>query len=168
MDATNYLVQIAAAMEEVKLEAILIGNAAAALQGAPVTTMDLDFFYRDTAVNRKKLGLVADLVSAKLTQPSPDLSSVFRLDYGSVDFHVDFLPIAAGISSFASLRSRATIVEIEGRSLSVASLRDIILSKRSAGRAKDKAVLDVLEKTLTEINAQADQGRRTRAISQGE
>ena len=32
---------IAAALAEVRLEAILIGNAAAALQGAPVTTVDL-------------------------------------------------------------------------------------------------------------------------------
>ncbi len=168
MDATNYLVQIAAAMEEAKLEAILIGNGAAALQGAPVTTMDLDFYYRDTPANRKKLSLVAERVSAKLTQPSPDLSSVYRLDYGAVDFHVDFLPIAAGISSLASLRSRATLVEIEGRRLMVASLVDIIRSKRSSGRPKDNAVLDVLEKTLLEINAQANQSRTTLPAVQGE
>ncbi len=167
MDATNYLAQITAAMEEAKLEAILIGNGAAALQGAPVTTMDLDFYYRDTLANRKKLIQVASLVSAKLIQPSPDLSSVYRLDYGPVDFHVDFLPIAAGINSLASLRSRATIVEIGGRRLRVASLVDIIRSKRAAGRPKDKAVLDVLEKTLSEINAQAEQSRATRVAGSG-
>lgn len=158
MDATKYLVQIAAAMEAAKLEAILIGNAAAALQGAPVTTMDLDFYYRDTLVNRKKLIAVANQVNAKLTQPFPQLSSLYRLDYGSVDFHVDFLSVAAGISSIASLRSRSTTVAMEGSKLLVASLADIIKSKREAGRPKDKAVLDALEKTLGEIEAQAQQG----------
>lgn len=157
MDATKHLLQIAAAIESTKLEAILIGNAAAALHGAPVTTMDFDFYFRDTSTNRKKLIDIAAQVSARLTQPFPELSSLYRLDYGLEDFHVDFLPVAAGITSVASLRTRATIVQIEGTKLLVASLLDVIRSKRAAGRSKDKAVLDVLEKTLAEINAQSHQ-----------
>ncbi len=54
MDATGYLARMAAALHEAKLEAILIGNGAASLQGAPVTTVDLDFYYRATPVNPKK------------------------------------------------------------------------------------------------------------------
>lgn len=38
-----YLALIARLLHEEKLDAVLIGNAAAALQGAPVTTIDLDF-----------------------------------------------------------------------------------------------------------------------------
>lgn len=102
--------------------------------------------------------MVAERVGAKLMQPSPTFSSLYRLDYGLEDFHVDFLAVAAGIRSVASLRSRATTVRIEGEVLMVASLDDIIASKRSAGRSKDKAVLDVLEKTLKEIKSQAEQG----------
>jgi hypothetical protein len=45
MDARPILVMIARALQEQGLEAILIGNAAAALQGAPVTTVDFDFLY---------------------------------------------------------------------------------------------------------------------------
>jgi hypothetical protein len=158
VDATSYLSGVAKAMKSAKLEAVLIGNAAAALQGAPVTTMDLDFFYRDTATNRKKLEVVAASVGAKLTRPFPELSSLYRLDYGLADFHVDFLAVAAGVKSLASLRSRATPVAMEGAELLVASLVDVIQSKRAAGRPKDKAVLDVLEKTLNEIQAQTEQG----------
>ena len=35
-------------LEKAGLEAVLIGNAGAALQGAPVTTVDFDFFFRRT------------------------------------------------------------------------------------------------------------------------
>jgi len=154
MDATPYLVQIAKAIKAARLEAILIGNAGAALHGAPVTTMDLDFYYRDSSVNLKKLQQIAMTVNAVLKQPFPELSAMYRLDYGDSDFHVDFLPIAAGISSLASLRSRATFVAIEDSEVLVASLRDILNSKRLAGRSKDLAVIDVLEKTIAEIDAQ--------------
>ena len=36
------------ALAEARLEAVLIGNAAAALRGAPVTTLDFDFCFRAT------------------------------------------------------------------------------------------------------------------------
>ena len=40
MDASSLLVKIAKTMKKVRLEAIMVGNAAAALHGAPVTTLD--------------------------------------------------------------------------------------------------------------------------------
>ena len=47
--------KIAKTFDDCRLEAILVGNAAAALQGAPVTTLDFDFMFRKTPVNLKKL-----------------------------------------------------------------------------------------------------------------
>jgi hypothetical protein len=44
MDARPILLDVVRVLREHNLEAILIGNAAAALQGAPVTTVDADFF----------------------------------------------------------------------------------------------------------------------------
>jgi hypothetical protein len=52
------------------------------------------------------------------------------------------------------------VVDIEGRTILVASLADIIKSKKEANRPNDRAVLHVLERTLTEqtaANAQVDQ-----------
>ena len=43
MNAAPLLNSVVAALVEARLEAILIGNAAAAIQGAPVTTVDFDF-----------------------------------------------------------------------------------------------------------------------------
>ncbi len=42
MNAEPLLNSVGAALAHVRLEAILIGNAAAAIQGAPVTTVDFD------------------------------------------------------------------------------------------------------------------------------
>jgi hypothetical protein len=42
MDARPVLFRIARLLAEHGLEAVLIGNAAAALQGAPITTVDFD------------------------------------------------------------------------------------------------------------------------------
>ena len=44
------LLRVLRAMRRHDLEAVLIGNAAAALHGAPVTTIDFDFMFRDTPV----------------------------------------------------------------------------------------------------------------------
>jgi len=48
------------------------------------------------------------------------------------------------------LRSRAEKMELSGRSLWVAHLADIIASKRAAARPRDRAVLEILERTLRE------------------
>jgi hypothetical protein len=55
MDAGSILAEIARLLDDCGLEAVLIGNAAAALQGAPVTTTDFDFLFRKTPVNLWKL-----------------------------------------------------------------------------------------------------------------
>ncbi len=45
-DAGPILREITESLEKCGLEAILVGNAAAALQGAPVTTLAFDFMFR--------------------------------------------------------------------------------------------------------------------------
>lgn len=59
MDAAPLLQSVVRVLREQRLEAVLIGNAAAALHGAPVTTLDFDFVFRDTPANLAKLKRVA-------------------------------------------------------------------------------------------------------------
>jgi hypothetical protein len=47
-----------------------------------------------------------------------------------------------------------------GQKLLAASLDDIIRSKRAAGRTKDRAVIDILEKTRDEETAAKEHGIR--------
>lgn len=150
MDAGPLLESVAVALAEVRLEAILIGNAAAAIHGAPVTTVDFDFMFRRTPVNLGKLKKFATRMDAVVLRPYYPISALYRVMNDDRGLQADFMPAIDGIKSFNSLRSRAGKIELSGRSLWVADLMDIIISKRAAGRPRDKAVLDILEKTLHE------------------
>jgi predicted nucleotidyltransferase len=150
MDAGPYLIELAEALAQHGLEAILIGNAAAALQGAPVTTVDFDFFFRKTPRNVGKLKAVARSLGAVILRPYYPASDLFRLVRDDDGLQVDFMATIHGVRSFAALRSRATKLELGGRTILVASLADILRSKRAAGRPRDRAVLEILERTVRE------------------
>lgn len=150
MNAAPLLNSVVAALAEVRLEAVLIGNAAAALQGAPVTTVDFDFMFRATSPNLAKLKRFATRLEAVILRPYYPASNLYRVVNDERGLQADFMPAIHGVKSFNSLRSRAEKVELAGRPLWVAGLADIIASKRAAGRPRDKAVLEVLEATLRE------------------
>ncbi len=150
MDAGPLLDSVAAALAGARLEAILIGNAAAAIQGAPVTTVDFDFMFRRTPVNLEKLKKFAAKMDAVILRPYYPISALYRVMNDERGLQVDFMPSIHGVKSFNSLRSRAQKIEIGGQDLWVANLADIIASKRAAARPRDKAVLEILEKTLRE------------------
>ncbi len=111
---------------------MLIGNAAAALHGAPVTTLDFDFWFRSSPTNLRKLKQLADRLGATILRP--------------------YYPAA-------SLRARATRLELGGATLLVASLDGVIRSKRAAGRPRDKAALPILEATRAKTQAKKKPGR---------
>jgi hypothetical protein len=150
MNAAPLLEEIARALDECGLEAVLVGNAAAALQGAPVTTLDFDFMFRDTPRNLQKLKRLADLLGARVLKPYYPASSLFRVAVEDRGLQLDFMAKLHGVRSFAGLRSRAATVYFGGHGLRVAALDDIIRSKRALGRPKDRAVLEILERTRDE------------------
>jgi hypothetical protein len=130
---------------------VLIGNAAAALQGAPVTTVDFDFLFRKTPRNLAKLKALARELRATVLRPYYPASDLFRVVRDDDGLQIDFMGTIHGIRSFEGVRDRASVFEIGGASILVASLDDIIRSKRAAGRPRDLAVLHVLEKSREEI-----------------
>jgi hypothetical protein len=150
MDAAPLLIRVAQLLRQHKLDAILIGNAAAALQGAPVTTADIDFLFRDTPASLKKLKALARSLDAYILRPYYPVSGLYRIARDEDGLQLDFMTVIDGIRSFEGLRKRARTIRVDNTDLTVASLADIIKSKRAAGRARDLAVLDVLEKTCRE------------------
>lgn len=89
MDAAPFLSEIGRQLDAVGLEAILIGNAAAALHGAPVTTTDFDLLFRKTPRNMQKLKAFSTAPRATILRPYypvSDFSRVVRDDGLQVDF----------------------------------------------------------------------------------
>ena len=161
VDATDIVVRVARAIERHGLDVILIGNAAAAMQGAPVTTLDIDFLYRRTPANVKKVKDIAAELGATIYRPYYPASKMMRLWSDDVTMQVDFLDEVTGVRSFEGLRSRASEMSLNGVPIRVAALADIIKMKKSANRPKDRGVMDVLEKTLeaaAKANPQAAPG----------
>jgi hypothetical protein len=144
-----FLAKLASALQKTRLEAIVVGNMASILNDAPVLTQDVDLLVRDTPLNRKKLKRLAGELGGTGPGRITGLTSTEHI-YGA-DLPIDILynKMAGGLK-FASIKSRARphVVGSKHELLIVASLADIIKSKTAAGRAKDKAVLPILQATL--------------------
>jgi hypothetical protein len=126
MDATPQLRRIADALREVGLEAVLIGNAAAALRGAPATTLDFDFLFRKSRGNISKLKRLADALGATVLRPYYPASGLYRVVCDETGLQLDFMVSAHGIRSFEGLRRRATEVRFGDSPILVAHLDELI------------------------------------------
>ena len=145
MDARNLLGDISEAFARAKLKAVMIGNAAAAIQGAPVTTMDIDFCIREDDKTISKLTLIAKQLEAKLI----NYGSFFQIQAPEKEIYLDFICNVPGMGSFDELLKNSSKVSFDGfHKLNIARLEDIIKSKKKVGHEKDLAVLPILEKTL--------------------
>ena len=143
------LVTVAWALRAAKLEAIVIGNSASMLNGAPVTTQDIDLLIRDTRPNRRKLARFAEEIGGSAPMPVSELSKVEWIEGRlAVPVQIHYDRISGGLT-FSLLRSRAQLVMVGDEKLMVAGLADVIRSKQAAGRPKDRAVLPILRDTLT-------------------
>lgn len=161
VNARPFLGQIARELDRLHFDAVLIGNAAAALHGAPVTTVDFDFLFRKTPTNLRKLKGLARALGAIVLRPYYPASDLYRVVREDDGLQLDFMATVHGLRSFAGAKARATIIAIDDAPLLVASLADVIKSKRAARRPRDLAVLDVLEKTREEADrATHKTGRR--------
>ena len=160
MNAEPFLAEIVRHLNDLLFDVVLIGNAAAALQGAPVTTADFDFMFRKTAVNPRQLKALAAKLDATVLRPYYPVSDLFRVVRDDDDLQLDFMATIHGVRSFAALRARARAIELPGPPLLVASLDDILKSKEAARRPRDLAVIDTLEKTRDEADRTAAEAGR--------
>src|SRR3954467_6591545 len=108
MNAEPLLNRVAKVFAQHRLEAVMIGNAAAALHGAPVTTLDIDFMFRKTPANLKKLKGMAQSLGAIILKPYYPASDMFRVVNDEQGIQLDFMSRLHGIKSFEGLRSRGT------------------------------------------------------------
>lgn len=140
----RFLSELATALRRTGLEAIVVGNTASILNDAPVLTQDVDLLIRDTQQNRRKLKLLVATLGGSMV---PIADKTRRIFGTRVPIDILFDKIS-GAGSFAVVRSRSHQEVVGTDVLTVASLADVIKSKRAAGRPKDLAVLPILETTL--------------------
>jgi hypothetical protein len=67
-------------------------------------------------------------------------SFTFTTDVGDIDI----LAVPAGVSGFDELAKSAERVDLDGITVLVSTLDDLIRMKRAAGRAKDRAEVEIL------------------------
>ncbi len=133
MDARNLLSEIGEAFARARLKAVMIGNAAAAIQGAPVTTMDIDFCIREDDKTVSKLALIADQLDSKLI----NYGSFFQIQSPEKEIYLDFICNVPGMGSFHELLKNSSKVSFDGLyKLNIARLEDIIKSKKKWDRKK--------------------------------
>jgi hypothetical protein len=85
MNVAPLLNKTAKAFAEHRLEAVMVGNRSAALKAAPATTLRIDFIFRKTRTNLKKLRACAKELGAGLFKqyyPRADCFCLFNDDLG--------------------------------------------------------------------------------------
>lgn len=154
-------------LNEENVDYVVLGGFAANLRGSPLTTRDLDLIPDRAPENLDRLGralsrmnakirISGDPVATKIDGPfSRSMPHMLNLvtDFGDLD--LTFSP-AGSAGDFSGWSTKATVEDIgEGLLVRVASLDDIIDSKRTANRAKDQMALPYLESLRDEIRRQS-------------
>ena len=141
------------ALRDASVEFVLIGGVAARLHGSPSLTRDVDICYSRDKDNLERLAAVLRALNARLRGVDDDVP--FLLDArtlhagGNFTFvtdvgDIDILAMPAGVNGFDELARKAELVDLDGFSVRLATLDDLIRMKRAAGRAKDRAEVEIL------------------------
>jgi len=149
-------------LTEHNVDCVLIGGLAAVLHGSPATTNDADIIPEMSMENLERVSSALRTLDARLRlasdpggvpfDPHPALlasMSVLNTTTRYGDLGLTISP--AGIDDFDSLKQAATEFDVDGSTILVASLDDIIRSKETANRAKDHATLPILHALRDEI-----------------
>ena len=162
MNAKPYLDGIAGHFASVGLDAVMIGNAAAAINGAPVTTMDVDFLVEQTPENYRKLAALSQRMDCQLVEMKlVGGAYMYRLVHRSEPLIIDILFKPSGGLDFAAWKRHSSELFFGEYPLRIAALSDVLASKKAAARPKDLASIPILEMTLDERSKQ-DKRRQPR------
>ncbi len=136
-------------LAEHEVEFVVIGMTAAWLQGSPAVTIDLDVMPRQDLQNAERLADALNTLGAhRHGRPAVELEGAEFLGWQSQHFltdagPLDVVPHAAGIGTHDQVAS--VVVRIDDLAVRVATLDEIIASKRALDRPKDRAAMPALE-----------------------
>ena len=138
-----------------EVQYVLIGGLAAALRGSAMPTFDVDITPAADAANLARLSAALTELEARIRVDGIPEGLAFSHDVASLaqmttlnlvtrfgDLDIAFEP--AGVTDYSQWQTHATLVTVLGVPVEVASLDDIIRSKETAGRDKDRLQLPML------------------------
>lgn len=139
------------ALDRQGVDFVVIGGLAGLARGSSYPTYDLDVAYARNERNLERVAAALREIGVTLRNAPPDLP--FQLDAATLanganftfetEFgHFDILGHVPGIRSYEELRDSATVEQVEGVAVQVASIDHLISMKRAANRTKDKLMLE--------------------------
>ncbi len=133
---------------------VVIGGVAVVVQASPRLTRDLDICYATDAANLQRLGDLLASLGARLRGVDDDvrfvpdartLRQTQLLTLSTPEGDLDLLVDPPGSPGYPALRRRADTIELEGVSVRVAAVEDLIAMKLAAGRPQDLVDLEALQ-----------------------
>jgi hypothetical protein len=148
---------------EANIEFIVVGGLSAVIQGAPVTTFDLDIVHRQTEENILKLSMALRSIDACLRRPDDkvieptleDLKAKGHLLLKTKFGPLDVLAFIEKGQAFEDLIAKSTEIDFHGYAVNVLNLETIIDLKRDSEDPKDRQRLPVYEETLKLIGGKS-------------
>jgi predicted nucleotidyltransferase len=151
---------------EAGVDFVLVGGLAAVIQGAPVTTMDVDIVHRQSPENiarllafLKSVGAVHRRLDDKLIEPRErDLSGKSHVLLTTRIGPLDVLAVIEGGKSYEDLLEHTVEIDFRGHTLRVLDLKTLIELKKTSKDPKDKQRLPVLRETLRQLEEKYRRG----------
>jgi hypothetical protein len=144
-------------LADFEVNCVVVGGVAAGARGATQATFDVDVCYAREQRNLGRVTQALRSVNATLRGALKDipfilgeetlqhgLNFTFDTDIGTIDL----LGEVRGVGGYAECLQNSNEMELFGYPFRVLSLRELIASKRAAGRKKDLVVLPELEAIL--------------------
>lgn len=148
---------------EAGVDFILVGGLAAVVQGAPVTTMDVDIVHNQSPENIARLLSFLKSIDAfyrrpddKVIEPKEgDLSGMGHALFTTRLGPLDVLAVIEEERAYGDLLEHTVEIEFRNHSIRVLDLKMLIQLKRTSTDPKDMQRLPVLEETLRQLKEES-------------
>ena len=154
----NDFIRIIEALLKNEVEFIIVGGVCAVLQGAPVTTFDLDLVHNRSSENiGRLLSVLREIEAYYRTREDirikPDEKGLALPGHHLLMTNagpLDLLGTIGDSEDYNDLIKDSDVIEISGKKIQLQSLESLIKIKQFLGAEKDRAMMPLLLKTLEE------------------
>jgi hypothetical protein len=151
---TQSFLRILQLLDRHGVDYVVVGGVAAVLQGAPVTTFDIDTLVKVDAANADRLLAVLTALEARyrehgeLRPTREDLLAGGHLLLMTNSGPLDVLGFIGGGKRYEDIADAAATIAVGDLSVRVLGIEALIEEKKALGRDKDLAAIRLLEAVL--------------------